>query len=441
MSHPGLRARFEPSSMALWLTVAALLAFAASCAGTRPTGRVMTASRCAAERASTRRSIRATAAAATAPARAGSGARRACASAGRGRGAWTTASTGGAGGELCPPASWRAAAAASTSDTRRRPLRGLRPECAAEQRWEAGACRCASGLTECGARLRGRGERSAALRSCEARCPFHETRVEGACLCDERFAVCGGRCVDWPLTPAALRRVRRGVRPGAALPGGRVRLRRRRLRGHRLDGPAAPEQAPRSARRPISLACMAPGSTEFVYRFTAEEAGRYRSDTARSSYDTAIGVLDFDACEELACTTIAGEPRPAALGGPRGRAERPPRRLGLRRRARRLRPSRRPGGAAGVPARQHRDGSPADDHRGHLGARRRRLDALRFNRHPRRELQFHRAARRQVHPRHVRPTFDTVLELRRGSCSGAMIACNDNGDDNAMEAETSRIVE
>ena len=37
-------------------------------------------------------------------------------------------------------------------------------------------------------------------------------------------------------------------------------------------------------------------------------------------------------------------------------------------------------------------------------------------------------------------TFDTVLELRRGSCSGAMIACNDNGNDNAMEAETSRIV-
>ena len=136
-------------------------------------------------------------------------------------------------------------------------------------------------------------------------------------LRDERFAVCGGRCVDSGRRPGALRRVRRGVRPGAVLPGGRVRLRRRRLRGHRLDGPQLLTGTTVGAETYFSLACMAAGSTEFVYRFTAEEAGRYRFDTAGLSYDTAIGVLDFDACEELACNDDrGGAATRQRLGGP-----------------------------------------------------------------------------------------------------------------------------
>ena len=117
--------------------------------------------------------------------------------------------------------------------------------------------------------------------SCEARCPFHETCVEGACVCDERFAVCGGRCVNLAVDPAHCGACGAACAPGLFCQGGACAC----AAGDYEDiGSTVPQLLTGTtvgAETYFSLACMGAGSTEFVYRFTAEEAGRYRFEHCR----------------------------------------------------------------------------------------------------------------------------------------------------------------
>lgn len=441
MSHPGLRARFELSSMALWLTVAALLAFAASCAGDSSDGPcddglTLCGGACIDTQAD--------------PGHCG-GCDGVCASGkrceagvcvgGAGGGGVDAASTGGAGGELCAPGLVACSGGCVDLDTDAAHCGGCGQECAAEQRCEAGACRCASGLTECGGGCVDVESDPLHCGSCEARCPFHETCVEGACLCDERFAVCGGRCVDLAVDPAHCGACGAACAPGLFCQGGACAC---AVGDYEDIGSTVPQLLTGTtvgAETYFSLACMAAGSTEFVYRFTAEEAGRYRFDTAGSSYDTAIGVLDFDACEELACNDDRGG---AATGSASVALEE---------------------GQSVLLVVSGYDGAQGDFalHVDRVAPPACPLDSI-ATALPQRitgdtwglgdavstrcgSIDTPDASYSFTVPRAGRyifdtsgSTFDTVLELRRGSCSGAMIACNDNGNDNAMEAETSRIV-
>ncbi|WP_437531472.1 MXAN_6577-like cysteine-rich protein [Sorangium sp. So ce726] len=446
MRHPGLRARFELSSMALWLTVAALVALAAltaSCAGDSAAapcddGLTLCGGACFDTQAD--------------PAHCG-GCDGVCASGKRceagvciggaggggvdGAGGMDAASTGGAGGGLCAPGLVACSGGCVDLDTDAAHCGGCGQECAAEQRCEGGACRCASGLTECGGGCVDVESDRLHCGTCEARCPFHEACVGGTCVCDEGFAVCGGRCVDLAVDPAHCGACGAACAPGLFCREGACAC---AVGDYEDVGSTVPQLLTGTtvgAETYFSLTCMAAGSTEFVYRFTAEEAGRYKFDTAGSSYDTAIGVLDFDACEELACNDDRGKAPTGSASvaleegqsvlvvvsgydGAQGDFA-----LHLDR----IAPPACPLGTLATALPQ----SVTGDTWG-LG------DAVSTGCG---SIDTPDASYSFTAPRAGRyifdtsgSTFDTVLELRRGSCSGTVIACNDN----AMGAATSRLV-
>ncbi|WP_437279539.1 MXAN_6577-like cysteine-rich protein [Sorangium sp. So ce375] len=315
MSHPGLRARVELSSMALWLTVAALLALAASCAagdedavscddGLTPCGGKCTDTRADPDHCGGCDGVctsgqRCEAGACVGDGGGGGGG-------GGGAGGADAASAGGASGELCASGLVACSGACVDIGVDVHHCGGCGKECTVGQLCEGGACRCDSGLTECGGACVDLESDPLHCGSCEARCAFRETCTEGACVCNEGFAVCDGKCVDLTADPAHCGACGAACAPGLFCHEGACTC----AAGDYEDIGSTVPQLVRGttvgAETYFSLTCMAAGSSEFVYRFTAEEAGRYKFDTAGSSYDTAIAVLDFDACEELACNDDGG---------------------------------------------------------------------------------------------------------------------------------------
>ncbi|WP_437992339.1 MXAN_6577-like cysteine-rich protein [Sorangium sp. So ce145] len=436
MSHPGLRARFEPSSMALWLTVAALVALAASCAedsavapcddGLTPCGGACFDTQADPDHCGGCEGVCA------------SGARceaGVCVGGGGGGGG------GEAGGEPC--ASGLVACSGGCVDLATDAAHCGRcgQECPAEQRCERGACRCASGFTACGGGCVDVKSDPLHCGACEARCPLHETCVEGACVCDEGFAICSGRCVDLAVDPAHCGACGAACAPGLFCREGACACAAGDYEDVGSTVPRLLTGTTVGAETYFPLACMGVGSTQFVYRFTAEEAGRYKFDTAGSSYDTAIGVLDFDACEELACNDDRG-------GAVTGSAS-----VALEE------------GQSVLLVVSGYDGAQGDFalHLDRMAPPACPLDTLAtglplsitgntwglgdaVSTHCG-SIDTSDASYRFTAPRAGRyvfdtsgSTFDTVLELRRGSCSGTVISCNDNDDDNAMGAKTSRLV-
>ncbi|WP_437549267.1 MXAN_6577-like cysteine-rich protein [Sorangium sp. So ce367] len=394
MSHPGLRARFEPSSMALWLTVAALVALAALAAS------------CAEDPAA-------------APCDDG----------------------------LTP-------CGGACFDTQADPdhCGGCEGVCASGTRCEAGVCvggdgggggaageLCASGLVACGGGCVDVKSDPLHCGTCEARCPVHETCVEGACVCDEGFALCGDRCVDLAVDLAHCGACGAACAPGLFCREGVCAC---AVGDYEDIGSTVPQLLTGTtvgAEAYFSLACTAVGSSEFVYRFTAEEAGRYKFDTAGSSYDTAIGVVDFDACEELACNDDRGGAMTgsasvdleegqsvflvvAGYDGAQGDFA-----LHLDRMAPPACPLDTLATALplSVTGDTWRLGDAVSTRCGSIDT----SDAsYSFTAPHAGGYVFDTSG----------STFDTVLELRKGSCSGAVISCNDN--DSAVGAKTSRLV-
>ncbi|WP_437781486.1 MXAN_6577-like cysteine-rich protein [Sorangium sp. So ce1097] len=318
MSQTGLRSPFDlsrpPSSTARWLTAAALLVSASCAQGddsdlTCDDGLSLCASVCVDTQADPDHcgacgSVCATGRRCEAGACIGGG--------GEGGDAAGEDTDGGSGGLLCAPD--LAACDGGCVDLRVNPRHcgGCGHACAADERCEGGACVCDAGLEACDGGCVDLTSDPHHCGGCDTRCAHNGTCSDGACLCNEGLVDCDGKCVDLMRSPEHCGECGAACGPGLVCQAGTCAC----LVGDYEDiGGAVPQVLTGStlgAETYFGLACLAAGSSEIVYRFTAEEAGNYRFDTAGSSYDTAIGLLGFDVCDERACNDDRGGPEASA---------------------------------------------------------------------------------------------------------------------------------
>ncbi|KYF65927.1 MXAN_6577-like cysteine-rich protein [Sorangium cellulosum] len=219
---------------------------------------------------------------------------------------------GGAGGAACAPGLEACDGGCVDLDANRRHCGGCGNVCAAEERCEDGACVCDGGLEACGGACVDLTSDPLHCGSCDARCAPNQTCTDGACVCNEGLTDCGGKCADLMHSPAHCGECGAACGPGLVCQEGTCAC----IVGDYEDiGGAAPQVVTGTtlgAETYFGLACVAVGSTEVVYRFTADEAGTYRFDTEGSSYDTAVGLLGFDLCDERACNDDRGGPEASA---------------------------------------------------------------------------------------------------------------------------------
>ncbi|WP_437636264.1 MXAN_6577-like cysteine-rich protein [Sorangium sp. So ce854] len=219
---------------------------------------------------------------------------------------------GGSGGLLCAPDLAACDGGCVDLHVDPRHCGGCGHACAADERCEGGACACDGGLEACDGGCVDLTSDPHHCGGCETRCAHNETCTDGACLCNEGLVDCDGKCVDLMRSPAHCGECGAACGPGLVCQAGTCAC----LVGDHEDiGGAVPQVVTGStlgAETYFGLACVAAGSSEIVYRFTAEEAGNYRFDTAGSSYDTAIGLLGFDVCDERACNDDRGGPEASA---------------------------------------------------------------------------------------------------------------------------------
>ncbi|XYH99070.1 MXAN_6577-like cysteine-rich protein [Sorangium sp. So ce1128] len=321
MSQPGLRSRFELSSTALWLTAAALLVCLVSCAQGEVSGpscddgQLLCASACVDAQTDPDNCgdcdiICASGQRCEAGECVGDGGGGGGGGGGAAGGADNA--TGGAGSELCAPGLAACDGECVDRDIDARHCGSCGNQCPDEQLCEGGKCACAPGLEECDGDCVDLESDPLHCGSCEARCAYNQTCTDGACLCNEGLTDCGGRCVDLTRSPEHCGACGAACGPGLVCQEGACIC----VVGDYEDiGATAPQVVTGTtlgADTYFGLACVAAGSTEMVYRFTAEQAGGYRFDTAGSSYDTAIALLTTDICDELACNDDRGGPEASA---------------------------------------------------------------------------------------------------------------------------------
>ncbi|WP_437486264.1 MXAN_6577-like cysteine-rich protein [Sorangium sp. So ce1014] len=212
----------------------------------------------------------------------------------------------GTGGALCAPGLALCSEGCVDLDIHPHHCGGCGQACPIGQPCEDGACRCDAGLAACDGGCADLSNDPLHCGSCEIRCAFNQTCMDGACLCDEGLTDCGGRCVVLASDPAHCGACGAACDAGLVCQAGTCTC----VIGEHEDLGSTVPQVVRGttldADTYFGLACVAAGSTEVVYRFTAGEVGTYTFDTAGSSYDTAIAVLGFAACDELACNDDRG---------------------------------------------------------------------------------------------------------------------------------------
>ncbi|WP_437600518.1 MXAN_6577-like cysteine-rich protein [Sorangium sp. So ce590] len=314
MSQPGLRSRFDLSSTALRLTAAALLVCSASCAQEVSSniscddGLALCGGACTDTQAdpgncgdcdSVCASGQRCEAGECVGADDGAG--------GSGEGGGDDLGSSGTGGALCAPGLALCSGDCVDLDIHPHHCGGCGQACPIGQPCEDGACRCDAGLTACDGGCADLSNDPLHCGSCEVRCAFNQTCMDGACLCDEGLTDCDGRCVVLASDLAHCGACGAACDAGLVCQAGTCTC----VVGEHEDIGSTVPQVVRGttldAGTYFGLACVAAGSTEVVYRFRAEELGRYRFDTAGSSYDTAIAVLGSAVCDELACNDERGD--------------------------------------------------------------------------------------------------------------------------------------
>ncbi|XXX77987.1 MXAN_6577-like cysteine-rich protein [Sorangium sp. So ce134] len=323
MSQPGLRSRFELSPMALWLTAAALLVCSASCARgdtssmTCDDGLAMCGGSCVDTQADPDHcggcdSVCASGQRCETGACVGDDMGDGGSDGGGNGGVEDPDSSGGTGGALCAPGLEPCSGGCVDLDINPHHCGGCGQECPAGQLCEGGACRCDAGLDACDGGCADLKRDPLHCGACDVRCGYNEACVDGECLCNEGLTDCGGRCVDLASNPAHCGACGAACGSGLVCQAGACAC----IVGEHEDiGSAVPQVVTGTtlgADTYFGLACVAAGSTEVVYKFTADDAGTYRFDTAGSSYDTAIAVLGRAVCDELACNDDHGGPEAGA---------------------------------------------------------------------------------------------------------------------------------
>ncbi len=144
---------------------------------------------------------------------------------------------------------------------------------------------------------------------CGAQCPPGRACAGSTCrpICLAGLTDCAGSCVgprrrSAALRPAAIAR----CDPGRPCEGGTCAC---SAEPSRDIGSAVPQRVSGTtlgADDSRWLTCSGPGAADRAFLFTAPRAGTYLFDTFEASYDTALGALRADTCEELACNDNAG---------------------------------------------------------------------------------------------------------------------------------------
>ncbi|WP_437677560.1 MXAN_6577-like cysteine-rich protein [Sorangium sp. So ce131] len=311
MSQPGLRSRFELASVAFWLTAASLVASAVSCAqgGNSIADCDDGLSLCGGTCIDTQ----------TDPDNCGDcnvacegGARCAagrCVGGGGEGGEDSDAATSGTGGDGCGPGEVECEGSCVALGTDAQNCGSCGNTCPEDQTCEGGACRCAPELTACDGSCVDLESDPHHCGACETSCAYNETCAEGACRCNEGLAECdvegpegtSRACFDLASHPHHCGACGAACEPGLYCQRGECTCVVGPYEDIGSTVPLRVEGSTLGADTYFGLDCVASGSTELAYKFTAPQGGLYKFDTTGSSYDTALGVLDFDVCDELAC--------------------------------------------------------------------------------------------------------------------------------------------
>ncbi|WP_438043002.1 MXAN_6577-like cysteine-rich protein [Sorangium sp. So ce128] len=143
---------------------------------------------------------------------------------------------------------------------------------------------------------------------CGAPCPPGRACSGSICrqTCLPGLTDCAGSCVDLAADPQHCGRCDRACDPGRPCEGGTCAC---SAEPSQDIGSAVPQRVSGTTIGAADgrwLTCSEPGAADQAFLFTAPHAGTYLFDTFEASYDTALGALRADTCEELACNDNAG---------------------------------------------------------------------------------------------------------------------------------------
>lgn len=171
----------------------------------------------------------------------------------------------------------------------------------------SGACVCPAGLTECEhscVNLQGDGQHCGA---CDVQCSPTQRCTDGACICPDSLTDCNGTCTDLANSVQHCGTCDVQCASGAFCREGACSCVTAPYDDLGSTFPVTLNDTTVGGAANYGLTCLAAGSTEHVYLFTAVEAGTYTFDTFGSSFDTVIGALRAESCAELACNDDSQE--------------------------------------------------------------------------------------------------------------------------------------
>lgn len=307
MKQPGLRFRSVPSSMVLWLTAAILLSVA-SCADSSSNpepcddGRSPCGSTCA----DTKEDPDNCGACGQVCSTGQECQEGVCTGGEGGAGGGGAGGTGGTGGG-CAEGQTDCAGSCVTLETDPTHCGSCEVVCSPGYTCADSVCVCPAATTECDGACLDLQSDVAHCGACDVQCGFNQICTAGSCECNDGFTACEGTCTNLAVNPQHCGSCETACAPRAFCREGSCSC----IVGPYEDlGTTVPQTVIGTnvdAGGGYDLSCVAAGSTETVYLFTASEDGTFTFDTAGSGYDTALGLFNPRDCAERGCNDDFGE--------------------------------------------------------------------------------------------------------------------------------------
>ncbi|WP_437677561.1 MXAN_6577-like cysteine-rich protein [Sorangium sp. So ce131] len=178
-------------------------------------------------------------------------------------------------------------------------------ECAEGQICADGECGCGEGLEDCDGACVSLQSDMANCGACGESCSPSQQCVEGACTCSEGLAECGVACANLQTSELHCGACGVACERGAFCQEGACSCVLGTTEEITSSLPLTLTGTTVGGETNYGLACVAAGSSEHVYLFTAPEHGTYTMDTFGSGFDTALGVVGAVDCAQLGCNDDA----------------------------------------------------------------------------------------------------------------------------------------
>ncbi|AUX39414.1 uncharacterized protein SOCE26_008050 [Sorangium cellulosum] len=177
--------------------------------------------------------------------------------------------------------------------------------CAEGQICEGGECACGEGLEQCEDVCVSVQSDRANCGECGNSCSPTQQCVEGACTCSEGLEDCDGACANLQTSELHCGTCNVACARGAFCQEGACSCVLGTTEEIASSLPLTLTGTTVGGETNYGLACVAAGSSEHVYLFTAPELGTYTMDTFGSMFDTALGVVGATNCAQLGCNDDA----------------------------------------------------------------------------------------------------------------------------------------